>query len=552
MLNSLHIQNYALIETLELKWDAGLTAITGETGSGKSIVLGALGLVLGDRSEANAVRTGAKKCVVEAAFSPPPSASAWIKQNELELWPELLLRREVTDQGRSRAFVNDTPVSVAQLRALGECLVDMHGQDSTRLMLRRSYQIQWLDSVGDHDALIEKYRDSFRAYQHAESELAALEIERSKPQTDLDYIRYQLQELAPLQLHNNDWSQIKSELQVLENSTAIQEQLQLSWNLLAGESNENSVLSAWSYGKKALNNAGNLHPTLESLLVRMEALDVELKDFIQDLEHAADGVESNPARMQSLQHRLHDFQRICTKHNVETAQELMQVELLLRENLERSEGLEGNFKKAQSLAAERKTELYQIGNKLLKARQITANKLEGEIIERLSLLKMPGSTLRFALTESNTPDLLGIERVQLLFSANIGTKECPLEQVASGGEKSRLMLAFKASQMTHGLPTIILDEIDTGVSGDVAEKMAKMMRHMATHQQVIAITHLPQVAAQSDRHCKVSKTQDEGVSRTEVNSLNGEERILEIAGLLSGEVISEAARANALALLEKS
>jgi DNA repair protein RecN (Recombination protein N) len=552
MLRSIHIQNYALIEQLDFQWNSGLTSMTGETGSGKSIVLGALGLVLGDRSEVNAVRTGAQKCVVEATFIPPKCTQEWLHQNDLEIWPELLLRREVTDQGRSRAFVNDTPVSVTQLRALGEMLVDMHGQDSTRLMLRRNYQIQWLDSIGDHATLVENYQKSFQEFKHAQSVLSALEIERSKPQTDADYLTYQLQELSALDLVSNDWSKIKSELQVLENSTAIQEQLQLSWSALAGDSNENSVLNAWSHGKKALNQAGHLNPTLESLLNRMEALDLELKDFIQDLEHAADGVESNPSRMQNLQRRLHDFQRICSKHNVETAQELLQVETLLQETFDRTEGLEQNYKEAQSVLTARQKVLFQIGNELMKARQIAAQKLESEVIQRLTHLKMPNSTLRFDLSESSTPDSLGIERIQLLFSANLGAKECPLEQIASGGEKSRLMLAFKASQMASGLPTIILDEIDTGVSGDVAEKMAKMMRHMSSHQQVIAITHLPQVAAQADQHCKVSKTSTAGVSRTEVSLLNGEERILEIAGLLSGEIISDAARANAVALLAQN
>ncbi len=552
MLRSLNIHNYALIERLELEWTSGLTAITGETGSGKSIVLGAMGLVLGDRAEASAVRTGCQKCAVEATFIAPERAETWLRQHDLEIWPELCLRREVTDQGRSRAFVNDTPVNVTQLRTLGEMLVDMHGQDSTRLMLRRDYQIRWLDAVGNHGPLIERYQRLFKDFKAAQSVLSALEIERSKPQTDPGYLAYQLEELASLNLVTNDWETLQSELQVLENSTAIQEQLHLSWNALAGESNESNVLSAWSQGKKALNQASIIHPALQPLLERMESLDVEIRDFVSELEEAANTVESNPSRLQSLQRRFHDFQRICSKHNVETVADLIQLENTLQETMERTEGLEDAHKGAQSAVEEGLKKLRATGTELMKSRQLAAKQLEKDVLQYLVQMKMPDSLLNFQLTESAEPDPLGIERVQLLFSANPGAKVAPLEQIASGGEKSRLMLAFKASQMSTGLPTIILDEIDTGVSGDVAEKMAKMMRLMSQNQQVIGITHLPQVAAQSEQHYRVSKTVVDQITRTQVTQLNGEERILEIAALLSGEKISEAARANAIALLDQN
>ena len=549
MLKSLSITNYALIERLDLEWSSGLTAMTGETGSGKSIVLGALGLVLGDRAEVTAVRSGCPKCTVEATFQAPQIAEIWLRQNELEIWPELLLRREVTDQGRSRAFVNDTPVSVAQLRAIGEMLVDMHGQDSTRLMLRRDHQIRWLDAIGQHQPLIETYQRAFKTFKTAQSALSAIELERSKPQTDRDYLDYQLEELATLELGSTEWGTLKDELQVLENSTAIQEQLHLSWNALASDSDEINVLNAWSQGKKHLIQAANLHPALNELVSRMESLDVEMKDLVRDLERAADTVESNPARLQTLQRRFHDFQRICSKHHAETAADLMQLEKSLQEQLERTDGLEGAYKNAQNDLQVSQTELINCGTELMKSRQVAAQKLETEVLRHLVQMKMPDSVLRFELTAVNEPDGLGIERVQLMFSANPGAQVAPLELIASGGEKSRLMLAFKASQTTTGLPTIILDEIDTGVSGDVADKMAKMMRLMAQNQQVISITHLPQVAAQADHHYQVAKHVSDQITRTVVTKLNGEERVLEIAALLSGETISEAARANAKALL---
>ena len=549
MLHSLCIDNYALIERLELEWSAGMTAMTGETGSGKSIVLGALGLVLGDRAEVTAVRSGSSKCTVEATFSSLPFANDWLRQNELETWSELILRREVTDQGRSRAFINDTPVSVAQLKAIGELLVDMHGQDSTRLMLRRDYQIRWLDSLGSHTPLLQSYQLAFTLFKEHQSTLSELEIERSKPQTDRDYLSYQLEELATLELATIDWDTLKDELSLLENSASIQEQLHVTWSALAGDSDSNNVLSAWAHGKKALIQAAGLFPPLQELVDRMESMDVEIKDVVNDLESRAASIENNPARLQQLQRRFHDFQRISLKHHVETASELIQLEQNLQEQIDRTADLEGACQNAKDQLEASRAKLLKLGLELMHARQAAAKNLEVDVLKHLVQMKMPDAVLQFELSPAQEPDQLGIEQVQLLFSANPGAKIAPLEYVASGGEKSRLMLAFKAAQTTTGLPTIILDEIDTGVSGDVADKMAKMMRLMAKNQQVISITHLPQVAAQSDQHYQVAKHVSDAVTRTHVVQLNGEERVLEIAALLSGETISDAARANAEALL---
>ena len=549
MLHSLCIDNYALIERLELDWSAGLTAMTGETGSGKSIVLGALGLVLGDRAEVTAVRSGSSKCTVEATFSSLPFANDWLRENELETWSELIVRREVTDQGRSRAFINDTPVSVAQLKAIGELLVDMHGQDSTRLMLRRDYQIRWLDSLGSHTPLLQSYQLAFTLFKEHQSTLSELEIERSKPQTDRDYLSYQLEELATLELATIDWDTLKDELSLLENSASIQEQLHVTWSALAGDSDSNNVLSAWAHGKKALIQAASVFPPLQELVDRMESLDVEIKDVVNELESRAASIENNPARLQQLQRRFHDFQRISLKHHAETASELIQLEQNLQEQIDRTVDLEGAYQNAKDQLEASRAQVLELGLELMHARQAAAKNLEADVLKHLVQMKMPDAVLQFELSPAQEPDQLGIEQVQLLFSANPGAKIAPLEHVASGGEKSRLMLAFKAAQTTTGLPTIILDEIDTGVSGDVADKMAKMMRLMAKSQQVISITHLPQVAAQSDQHYQVSKHVSDAVTRTHVVQLNGEERVLEIAALLSGETISDAARANAEALL---
>ena len=495
------------------------------------------------------MRSGSSKCTVEATFSSLPFANDWLRENELETWSELIVRREVTDQGRSRAFINDTPVSVAQLKAIGELLVDMHGQDSTRLMLRRDYQIRWLDSLGSHRPLLQSYQLAFTLFKEHQSTLSELEIERSKPQTDRDYLSYQLEELATLELATIDWDTLKDELSLLENSASIQEQLHVTWSALAGDSDSNNVLSAWAHGKKALIQSASVFPPLQELVDRMESLDVEIKDVVNELESRAASIENNPARLQQLQRRFHDFQRISLKHHAETASELIQLEQNLQEQIDRTADLEGAYQNAKDQLEASRAQVLELGLELMHARQAAAKNLEADVLKHLVQMKMPDAVLQFELSPAQEPDQLGIEQVQLLFSANPGAKIAPLEHVASGGEKSRLMLAFKAAQTTTGLPTIILDEIDTGVSGDVADKMAKMMRLMAKSQQVISITHLPQVAAQSDQHYQVSKHVSDAVTRTHVVQLNGEERVLEIAALLSGETISDAARANAEALL---
>jgi DNA repair protein RecN (Recombination protein N) len=550
MLTKLSIENFALIEQLEIEWKSGLTTLTGETGSGKSIVLGSLGLVLGGRSDSSTVRTGCNRCTVEATFTTNATCEMWLLENELEVWPELILRREVSNQGRSRAFVNDTPVSATSLKEIGEALVDLHGQDSTKLLLKRENQLTWLDAIGKHTPLLEAYHLAFHAFERAKNTFQQIEAERAKPQTDRAYLMYQLNELEQLAVSQRDWPGLQKELNELENSATIQEQLNVAWKALENEREEGSMLDKLHLAQKSIALASEHKGSLQSLLTRLSELQLELKDIITALESEAESVEKNPHRLVELSNLLDEFQRILLKHGLADAKELIQFEIDLQLQLELLGGMEERYEQARKNFVLARESVLSCGRSLMESRKSAAAKLQVDVLQLLAPLKMPNARLEFLLEESGEPDTWGLEQVQLLFSANPGADLAPLAQVASGGEKSRLMLAFKSAQATiTGLPTIVLDEIDTGVSGDIAERMGFMMKDMAQSQQVIAVTHLPQVAAHSEQHLRVSKETTHETTRTQVTNLVGTDRVSEIASLLSGEVITDAARENAKSLL---
>lgn len=553
MLRSLVIQNYALIESLEIRFDSGMTALTGETGSGKSIVLGALGLILGDRADVQHVRKGSSKCVVEATFQPNAAASAWLDKHHLEQWKELIIRREVSDQGRSRAFVNDTPVNATHLRLLGDSLVDLHGQDSTRLLLQRKYQLELLDAFGSHQALSSSYQSAYHRFRTAHQHVSAMELERSKPQTDQNYLTYQLSEFDELDLAQNDYEALEIERDMLEHSVTIKQHLGIAWNAMDGGEIDGSISDRLMAAHKALAQVATLHVGLQPLVARLDSLLIEWKDISTETEQAAESIEENPNRLASLNQTLDVLQRMLHKHHVATPGDLLQVESELRDHLDQAGQIDLAYDNAQKELESAQLQMRQAGEQLLEARQAASLGFSSLIIQFLMPLKLEKAQLKFEFDVATVPDIHGIENITLCFSANPGASMAPLSAVASGGEKSRLMLAIKAAQAScMATPSIVLDEIDTGVSGEVAEKMAHMMYSMGQRQQVLAVTHLPQVAAAAKHHLRVSKRHAADSTVTEVTHLEGESRILEIAGMLSGAHITEAAQANAQALLDSS
>lgn len=549
MLKSLNIQNYALIDSLELTWHPGMSAMTGETGSGKSIVLGALGLLLGSRSDTSSIRTGTDRCTVEGVFSCSPSTRTWLERHDLDTWDELIVRREFSVQGRGRVFINDTPVKLQLLQSLGQLLVDLHGQDSAKLLLQRDFQLAWIDAKAKHPQLLSAYKSAYAAFKAAQDRLAQLELKRSQPQTDLDYIRYQLKELQSLGLDQHDWPALLEERDVLENSKAIRESLAQAFAALSENDADSGALDRLHQATKHLDDISHVGAKFQTLLERLKSVRIELKDLVHEMESTAERTESNPHRLEQLSALHHELQRVLHKHHASDAGELQRLEQSLTEQLTEAAGIDEAYSAAKDELEIERQKAWNAGDALMRSRQQMAEELSGAIETTLKRLSMPEASLAFEWKPLTEPDEHGIEEVIIAFSANPGHPALPLHKVASGGEKSRLMLAFKATGTgAASLPTIVLDEIDTGVSGKVAEEMASLMHNMAREQQVIAVTHLPQVAALADHHMKVAKATEQGSTRTLVTALDEAQRVEEIAGMLSGSVVTEAAMANAATL----
>ena len=549
MLKSLNIQNYALIDSLELTWHPGMSAMTGETGSGKSIVLGALGLLLGSRSDTSSIRTGTDRCTVEGAFSCSPSTRTWLERHNLDTWDELIVRREFSVQGRGRVFINDTPVKLQLLQSLGQLLVDLHGQDSAKLLLQRDFQLAWIDANAKHPHLLSAYKSAYSAFKAAQDQLARLEMKRSQPQTDLDYIRYQLEELRSLSLDQRDWPALLEERDVLENSEAIRESLAQAFAALSENDAASGAMDRLHQATKHLDDVSHVGPKFQTLLERLTSVRIELNDLVHEIESTAEGTESNPHRLNQLNAIHHELQRVLHKHHASDAGELQRLEQSLTEQLTEAAGIDEAYSAAKDELEIERQKAWTAGDTLMRSRQQMAEELSGAIEATLKRLSMPEASLAFEWKPLAEPDEHGIEEVIIAFSANPGHPALPLHKVASGGEKSRLMLAFKATGTgAASLPTIVLDEIDTGVSGKVAEEMASLMHSMASEQQVIAVTHLPQVAALADHHMKVAKATEHGSTRTLVTALDEAQRVEEIAVMLSGSVVTEAAMANAASL----
>lgn len=527
-----------------------MTAMTGETGSGKSIVLGALGLILGHRCDATSVRANAEKCVVEGVFNNSNRTDTWLKSQDLEVWDEIIIRREVNAAGRSRAFVNDTPVTANDLRELGGLLVDLHGQDSTGLLLSRKYQLSWLDEQGELQVESKAYKQDFEAFQKAQQKLALIELEKSKPQSDLDYIQFQLNELEQLNLEKTNWEDLQMELQTLENGSELITIMEAAWSALSESSQDSSASDRVEFARKQLDKARGLSGQFQALHERLLALRIELDDVISELDDARDAISIDPERLAKLENQSDALMRIMQKHNALDVQDLILLEKSLREQIDRAADIDRMHQIAQEELDVARTNVLNRGHDLLNKRQAVADGLTLQITQLLHQLNMPDAALRFELTAGNEMDSLGIETVRILFSANAGQPKLDLNKVASGGEKSRLMLAFKAiSSGPLAPPCIVLDEIDTGVSGSVANQMAQMMKSMTKIQQVIAVTHLPQVAAAAHQHVSVKKTRTLESTITQVQPLDGHERVLEIAALLSGAKVTDAAIENAQALI---
>ena len=553
MLRSLYIQNYALIEQLDISFENGFSVITGETGAGKSIILGAIGLLLGARADLKALRTGAAKCIIEARFEIEGYAlEPFFVQNDLEYDSECILRREILASGKSRAFINDTPASLSQMKELGEQLIDIHSQHQNLLLNKEDFQLNVLDLIARNTAALATYQTYFHEWGKVQQALKQLILQSEKAKADEEYLRFQLEQLESAQLRDGEQEELEQEAEILSHAEEIKEKLfQVDRLMNADDSGTVPVL------KDALNILSSLDgvsTVTKELAERLDNVYIELKDIAQEVGDKLETIEFNPERLESINERLNQIYTLQQKHHVATVAELLSLQ---KEYSSRLMAITSSGEEIQHLSAECsrwEKQVLQQADVLHQNRIQAARIVEEQMIARLLPLGMPNVRFKVEIAERKEPGLYGVDAVSFLFSANKNGALQPVSNVASGGEIARVMLSIKA--MIAGavkLPTIIFDEIDTGVSGEIADKMGRIMQEMAENErQVISITHLPQIAARGSVHYKVYKQDTELETNSNIRRLADEERIEEVAHMLSGATLTQAALDNARALLGKN
>lgn len=551
MLQSIHIQNYALIEKLDIDFHSGFSVITGETGAGKSIILGAIGLLLGQRADLKAIKTGATKCVVEARFDITRyELEAFFTENDLEYDAgECILRRELYASGKSRAFINDSPASLSQMKELGEKLVDVHSQHQNLLLNREDFQMNVLDILAKDEVELAKYQALYADYRMVSSELETCIAQAEKSRQNEDYIRFQVEQLEEANLQAEEQELLEEESETLSHAEDIKSGLYKVDMLIS--SDDTNLLSAIKECMQTLQSVSKVYAPAQEWMERLDSCFVELKDLSHEVANAVERVEFNPSRLEEVNNRLNLLYSLQQKHHVSTIGELIVIAEDYRNQLNAITSSDDRILEL----TERKKELYgkvvKQASVLSKLRQKAAEGIEKQMQAYLIPLGMPNVRFVVELTSRNEPNAKGMDNVTFLFSANKNGALQQVASIASGGEIARVMLSLKA--MIAGavkLPTIIFDEIDTGVSGSIAEKMALIMHEMGqADRQVISITHLPQIAARGAVHYKVYKEDTETGTNSYILQLNQEERINEIANMLSGATLTEAALNNARALL---
>ena len=550
MLRSLYIQNYALIEKLDISFETGFSVITGETGAGKSIILGAIGLLLGQRADVKAIRRGASKCIIEARFDIAAyGMRPFFEENELEYDEECILRREVQASGKSRAFINDTPASLAQMKELGEQLIDVHSQHQNLLLNKEGFQLNVLDILAHNDAALEKYHLRYGEWKQTERELAELMSLAEKSRSDEDYIRFQLEQLEEAHLVEGEQEELEQEAETLSHAEEIKAGLYRVEQSFV--SDEGGLLSYLKDSLNTLNSLQRVYQPAKELTERMESAYIELKDISHEVSSQSDSVEFNPVRLEEVNERLNLIYSLQQKHRAQTLDELIALTDEYRSKLSDITSYDERIAELTARKEEQYKQVKQQAELLTKARTKAAREVEKQLAARLIPLGMPNTRFRVDILPRKEPESDGMDDIRFMFSANKSAELQPVAQTASGGEISRLMLCIKA--MIAGftaLPTIIFDEVDTGVSGDIADKMGDIMQELGTKMQVFAITHLPQIAAKGKDHYFVYKEDTDERTVTRIRKMNKEERVKEIARMLSGASLTSASIANAKELLK--
>jgi DNA repair protein RecN (Recombination protein N) len=550
MLTKLHVQNYALIDEVQLELHSGLTIITGETGAGKSILLGALGLLLGERADSSALRDKAKKCIVEGNFVVQnPAFRLTLTELDVDVDEVTIIRREINAEGKSRAFVNDTPVNLTQLKNLGSWLIDIHSQHETIALNEASYQLNMLDSVADNSSLLSDYKQQFKVVKQLTTKLQELQTLELQGKKDFDYLQFQLDEFLKMEFVPGEEQTIEQELETLENAEEIKLALTRANSGLDNE--ESGLLQAINSVKGMLSGVAKYNSSIQQLLERLNSAYIELKDIAGELESVNEEIHHDPERASLLRERLDDMFRLFKKHGVNTTAKLLRIQKEIDVKLQQIGSLEEDISKASLALEQAGKKLKQLAQQLRKARAKAIPGFREAISALLKDLGMPNAVLQIELTELEQLREDGNDKVVFMFNANKGEQPKALSKIASGGELSRLMLTLKSVLAGHTLlPTIIFDEIDTGISGDIAAKAGAILEQLGTRMQVVVITHLPQVASKGQHHLFVYKEDDNERTVSRIRRLNEKERVEEIAKMLSAGAPGDAARKNARELLK--
>lgn len=550
MITSLSIENFALIEKLSIDFSSGFSTITGETGAGKSILLGALGLVLGKRADLTSLKNKNEKCIIEAHFQIANyNLHSFFSSNDLDYEEETIIRREILPSGKSRAFINDTPVNLQELQDLSLFLIDIHSQHQTQELSEEDFQFQIIDSIANNQDLISKYDSQLKLYKKQKSDLSQLNLQIQNALNEQDYNTFLLKELVEADIANCDQSELEATLEKLSNVESIKENL-VKAELLAHEE-QFGVLHNLKEMRVALQKASGFSATYHSLFERLNSVLIELDDISRDLKNESENLINDPELLENVNHKLQLIYSLQKKHQVLTLDELLVIQNELDRKIISIADVEAQIQFLEKSIKENEFQLNQLAHEIHENRVKVIPILVEKLIQILEQLGMPNARFDIKINETASYFKNGKDELQFLFSANKGSDFGVVKKVASGGELSRIMLAVKAILAKYSkLPTIIFDEIDTGVSGEIANKMGDIMKEMSQTMQVFTITHLPQIAAKGSTHFKVFKTVLNEQTHSELKRLSSEERVLEIAQMLSGMQVSDSAINHAKALLD--
>ena len=541
MLRQLSIENYALIRSLQISFNEGFTAITGETGAGKSIILGALGLLAGQRADTQVLSDKNRKCVIEAVFGIETlGLKKFFDDNDLDYDDNVLIRREILPTAKTRAFINDTPVSLQQLRDFGTKVLDIHSQNQTLTLLNADFQMRFVDTLAGNEKLLKEYSALYGEYVQAKNELSQLRAELQQNRRDKDYNQFLFDELDKAQLAENEQEELEQELNLLNHTETIKQTF--GEVLETADRQDDAAIARLQSAKSQLSKIVSYYPEVEELYNRLESSIIELRDIFSEIESLDENLSYSLERQQYVSQRLDTIYNLQSKHSVSTVAELLEIKSQLSDKLLAVTDLDERINKLEKQISETESRLRQMAGVLSERRHKTSQQIESELLPTLAELGMKDAQIVVELTPTENLLSNGTDAVRLLFNANRGGELREVGKVISGGELSRLMLALKSLIVkTNLLPTIIFDEIDTGVSGTIAVAMANIMQKMSQNTQVVAITHLPQVAGKAKTQFKVYKESDEVSTQTSMRQLTEEQRVEEIATMLSSEKLTASA-----------